>query len=131
VSDVIPWTLSGARRAVPQLLRENSVFRSYWGAHTVSRFGDQVSFLALALVAVLALDADAAQMGYLAAIGLAPYLVLALHAGAWVDRRGQRRRTMIATDVVRAAVIATAPVAYVLDALTLDQLYASRSSRER
>lgn len=110
--------------AVPSLLRENRVFRSYWGAHTVSLFGDQVSLLALPLVAVLALDAGAAQMGYLTAIALAPNLLLALHAGAWVDRRGHRRRTMIVTDVGRAAVILTVPLAYFLDALTLEQLYA-------
>ncbi len=79
--------------------------------------------LALPLVAVLALDADAAQMGYLTAMALAPNLLLALHGGAWVDRRGQRRRTMIAADVGRAAVIATIPFAYFLDALTLGQLY--------
>jgi MFS family permease len=119
----MPSTLSGAGRAVPDLLRENRVFRMYWGAHTVSLFGDQVSFLALPLVAVLALDADAVQMGYLTAIALAPNLLLALHAGAWVDRRGQRRRTMIATDVGRAVVIATVPLAYILDTLTLEQLY--------
>jgi MFS family permease len=111
------------RRAVPRLLRENRTFTSYWGAHTVSLFGDQVSLLALPLVAVLALDADAAQMGYLTALALAPNLLLALHAGAWVDRRGQRRRTMIAADIGRAIVIATVPIAYVLDALTLEQLY--------
>ena len=112
-----------ARRAVPDLLRDNAVFRSYWGAHTVSLFGDQISMLALPLVAVLALDADAAQMGYLSAMALAPNLLLALHGGAWVDRRGQRRRTMIATDVGRAVVIATIPLAYLLDVLTLEQLY--------
>ncbi len=112
-----------ARRAVPGLLRENAVFRSYWGAHTVSLFGDQISMLALPLAAVLVLDADAAQMGYLTAMALAPNLLLALHGGAWVDRRGQRRRTMIATDVGRAVVIATIPLAYLLDLLTLEQLY--------
>ena len=112
-----------ARRAVPDLLRENAVFRSYWGAHTVSLFGDQISMLALPLVAVLSLDADAAQMGYLTAMALAPNLLLSLHGGAWVDRRGQRRRTMIATDVGRAVVIATIPLAYLLDVLTLGQLY--------
>ncbi len=69
-----------ARRAVPDLLRENAVFRSYWGAHTVSLFGDQISMLALPLVAVLALDADAAQMDYLTAMALAPNLLLALTA---------------------------------------------------
>ena len=33
------------RLSVPRLLRESAVFRSYWGAHTVSLFGDQVSLL--------------------------------------------------------------------------------------
>jgi MFS family permease len=118
-----PCARRGVRPAVPRLLRENVVFRSYWGAHTVSLLGDQISTLALPLVAVLALDADAVQMGYLTALALAPNLLLALHAGAWVDRRGHRRRTMIAADVGRAAVVATVPLAYVLDLLTLEQLY--------
>ena len=99
------------------------MFRRYWGAHTISLFGDQVSMLALPLVAVLELDACAASMGYLTAIGLAPYLLFALHAGAWVDRRGRRRSVMIAADIGRAALLATVPVAYVLDALTLEHLY--------
>lgn len=112
-----------ALRAVPGLLRESGVFRRYWGAHTISLFGDQVSLLALPLVAVLTLDADAAQMGYLTAIALAPNLLFALHAGAWVDRRGRRRQTMIAADVGRAAALCTIPIAYVLDALTIEHLY--------
>ena len=44
--------------------------------------------IALPLVAVLMLDASAAQMGYLIAAELAPNLLFSLHAGAWVDRRG-------------------------------------------
>jgi MFS family permease len=115
---------SRAIRVVPSLLRESGVFRQYWGAHTVSLFGDQISLLAIPLVAVLTLDADAAQMGYLTALAWAPYLLFALHAGAWVDRRGRRRHTMIAADVGRAALLATVPVAYAFDVLTLEQLYA-------
>ncbi len=111
-----------ARPVVPALLRQSRVFRSYWGAHTVSLFGDQVSMLALPLVAVLTLDAGAAQMGYLTAIGLAPTLLFALHAGAWVDRRGGRRRTMIACDIGRGVLLLSVPVAYGLDVLTFAQL---------
>ena len=111
------------RTALPRLLRESLVFRRYWGAHTISLFGDQVSMLALPLVAVLTLDADAKQMGYLTAVGLAPNLLFALHAGAWVDRRGKRRQVMIAADVGRAGLLAAVPLLYVLDALTLEQLY--------
>lgn len=112
-----------APRAVPRLLRESRVFRRYWGAHTVSLLGDQISMLALPLVAVLSLDATAAEMGYLAAAALAPNLLFALHAGAWIDRRGRRRQTMIAADIGRAALLCTVPIAYALDALTFGQLY--------
>lgn len=120
---VVDMRGSRAQRAIPKLLRESIVFRRYWSAHTISLFGDQVSLLALPLVAVLVLDADAAQMGYLTALALAPNLLFALHAGAWVDRRGRRRQAMIAADVGRAVLLCTVPAAYVLDVLTLGQLY--------
>jgi MFS family permease len=111
------------RLSVPQLLRTSATFRSYWGAHTVSLFGDQISLLAIPLVGVLTLDASAADMGYLTAVALAPNLLFALHAGAWVDRRGRRRVTMIVSDIGRAALLVSVPVAYVFDALTFAQLY--------
>jgi MFS family permease len=117
-------TVHRADRVVPRLLRESVVFRRYWSAHTVSLLGDQVSLLALPLVAVLVLDADAAQMGYLTAFALAPNLLFALHAGAWVDRRGGRRKLMIAADLGRAALLLTVPAAYALDSLSFEQLYA-------
>lgn len=121
---VLTHVSRSGRVAVPRLLRESRVFRSYWGAHTVSLFGDQVSLLAVPLVAVLTLDASAADMGYLTAAALLPNLLFALHAGAWVDRRGRRRRTMIAADVGRAALLASVPLAYALGMLTFAQLYA-------
>jgi MFS family permease len=108
---------------VPALLRENRDFRRFWTGQTVSLFGDQVTLIALPLSAVLVLHAHAAQMGYLTAAALAPNLLFALHAGAWVDRRGRRRAVMIATDLGRAGLLATIPVAYAFDALTMAQLY--------
>jgi len=113
-----------AARVAPALLRESGIFRRYWGAHTVSLFGDQVTLLALPLAGVLVLDASPVQMGYLTAFALAPNLLFALHAGAWVDRRGGRRQLMIAADIGRAALLLTVPLAYAVDALTLVQLYA-------
>ena len=108
---------------VPALLR-GRVFRWYWSASTISMLGDQVSGVALPLAAVLALHAGAAQMGYLTALEWLPSLLFGLHAGAWVDRRGHRRRTMIAADVGRAALFASIPVCYALHALTLAQMFA-------
>jgi MFS family permease len=111
------------RRHLPRVLRENLVFRRVWTGQTISLFGDQISLLAIPLTAVLVLDANAKQMGFLVAAELAPNLFFALHAGAWVDRHGRRRRVMIFTDLVRAAALVTIPIAYALDALTIQQLY--------
>ena len=108
---------------IPPLLRDNVPFRRFWLGQSISLFGDQITILALPLVAVIALDADAATMGYLFAAGLAPNLLFSLQAGALVDRRGRRRATMIATDLGRAAFLLSVPVAYALGALTLPQLY--------
>ena len=106
------------------MLRDNAAFRRFWAGETISLFGDQVSLIAFPLTAVLALHAHAAQMGYLTAAALAPNLLFALHFGAWVDRRGRRRQTMIAADLGRAAALASIPLAYALDVLTIEQLYA-------
>ncbi|HVE99301.1 MAG TPA: MFS transporter [Mycobacteriales bacterium] len=115
----------GRRRAakIPPLLHDRT-FRLFWLGQSVSMLGDQISLLALPLVAVLVLDAGPAQMGYLTAAGVAPSLLFSLHVGVRVDRRGRRRRTMLVADVIRAALLLTIPTAYALDSLTMAQLYA-------
>ena len=110
-------------RHVPTLLRENREFRQLFAADAISLIGDQITLIALPLTAVLVLDAGPAEMGYLGAAGLLPYLLFSLHAGAWVDRRGGRRQKMIAADLGRAVVVASVPVAYGLDVLTIEQLF--------
>jgi MFS family permease len=107
---------------VPPLLRERS-FRRYWSASTISMFGDQISGIALPLTAVLVLHATATQMGYLTALEWLPSLLFGLHLGAFVDRRGHRRVTMIVADLGRALVYGSIPVCYALHVLTLPQLY--------
>jgi MFS family permease len=99
-------------------------FRNLWLGQTVSLFGDQVTLIALPLAAVLVLHANAAEMGYLTAAELIPHLLFSLPAGAWLERVEQRRWVMIAADVGRAALLASIPIAYALDALTFAQLYA-------
>jgi len=108
---------------LPALLHDRP-FRRYWGAQTISQFGDQISGIALPLAAVLVLHSGPAEMGYLAALQWLPSLLFAVHAGAWVDRRGHRRATMIAADLGRALLLASVPVSYALGVLTLWQLFA-------
>ena len=113
---------SARRSRIPVALRERD-FRRFWIGETVSLFGDQITLIALPLAGVLALHASAAEMGYLTAAGIAPALVFSLHAGAWLDRRGGRRQTMLFTVLGRAALLVTVPIAYWLDVLSLAQLY--------
>lgn len=90
----------------------------------MSMFGDQVSSVAMPLTAVLVLHAHAAEMGLLTALQWLPSLLFGLHAGAWADRRGQRRRTMIAADIGRSLLLATIPVCAWMGLLSLGQMYA-------
>jgi len=104
-------------------LLRNGQFLKLWTGQTISVFGDQITILALPLAAVLTLDASAFQMGLLTTLAWLPHLLFSLHAGVWIDHRGRRRETMIAADVGRAVVLASVPIAYFLDALTMPHLY--------
>ncbi len=105
---------------IPRLLQQPS-FRRYWSAQTVSLFGDQITTLALPLLAVLALGAGPAEMGYLTAAALLPNLFFSLPAGAWADRH-RRRRVMIIADLGRAGLLLAVPLLWWADALNLTLL---------
>jgi len=103
------------------LLRHRD-FRQLWAAETVSQVGTQITLLALPVLAVSVLDATPLEMGVLTALETAAFLVIGLPAGAWVDR-WRRKRVLVTNDLVRAVALATLPVAYLLDVLTLGQLF--------
>jgi len=97
-------------------------FMKLWAGQTISLFGSQVSQLAIPLAAVLVLDATPAQMGLLGAFEFAPFLLLSLFAGVWVDRM-YRRPVLILADVGRTLLLGSIPVAGLLGALRMEQLY--------
>ncbi len=97
-------------------------FVRLWAAQTVSLFGSQVTTLALPLTAALTLKATPAQMGILGAAQFAPFLLIGLFAGVWVDRR-RRRPVMIAADVGRAVLLALIPTLALLHVLRIEQVY--------
>ncbi|MFF0720104.1 MFS transporter [Verrucosispora sp. NA02020] len=106
------------RPRLPGLLRRTA-FRRYWSAQTVSLFGDQITMLAVPLLALLAVGAGPAEMGYLTAASLLPNLFFSLPAGAWVDRYPYRRQVMIVTDLGRAVLLLAVPVLWWADVLSL------------
>ena len=97
-------------------------FLKLWSGQTVSQVGSQVSGLALPLAAVLVLDASAFEVATLGAVEFLPFLLFALPAGVWVDRL-RRKPILIVTDICRGVLLASIPLAYLLDALTMGQLY--------
>ncbi|MFI7635452.1 MFS transporter [Nonomuraea sp. NPDC049400] len=101
---------------------KNRNFRKVFAASAVSTLGTQLSALAIPLTAVGALDATPAQVGLLGALSMISFLLFGLPAGVLVDR-ASRRRIMIAADFGRVLVLASIPVAALLGALTLPQLY--------
>jgi predicted MFS family arabinose efflux permease len=111
------------RPSTPPLLHSHRSFRDFWTGQTISLFGDEITLLALPLLAILELDAGPAQVGLLSAAALAPNLLFSIHLGAWADRRHHRRALMVAADLGRAALLLTIPLAALLGVLTLAQLY--------
>ncbi len=112
--------LAGER---PCSLWRHRDFMRLWASQTVSLFGSQVTTLALPLTAALTLKATPAQMGILGAAQFAPFLLIGLFAGVWIDRR-RRRPVMIAADVGRAVLLALIPALALLHALRIEQVYA-------
>ncbi|MEO3820261.1 MFS transporter [Plantactinospora sp. B24E8] len=106
----------------PSSLFRDDGFRKLFSAAAASTAGTQVSFVAVPLVAVIALDATPGQVGLLGVLKTVAFLLVGLPAGVWLDRM-RRRGVMIGTDLARAVLLGSIPLAWWLDLLTLTQLY--------
>ncbi|WP_327590453.1 MFS transporter [Nonomuraea sp. NBC_00507] len=104
------------------LLRDHD-FRGLFLADSASQAGAQILLLALPLVAVSALRVSEFEVGLLAACQTLAFVLIGLPAGAIVDRL-RKRVVMVVADWARAAALASVPLAWWLDALTIHQLYA-------
>ncbi|MFF0384048.1 MFS transporter [Streptomyces sp. NPDC004286] len=98
-------------------------FRRLFAATAVGQLGDRVVFLTLPLIAIVALDAGEWQVGLLSTTTMAGSLLVGLPAGAWVDRV-RKRSVLISTDLLRALVLLSLPVAWWTGVLTVWWLYA-------
>ena len=108
--------------STPRSLWRDRDFRLFWIGQSISSLGDEVSRLALPLIAVLTLSATATQMGFITALGYLPFLLVGLQAGVWVDRM-RRRQMLIWSDLLQAGLLLTIPAAAVAGVLRIEQLY--------
>lgn len=108
------------RPARPSLWRDGD-FRRLWLGQTASQLGAQASQVTLPLIAVVALDAGASQLGALRAVQQAPILLFSLFVGVWVDRR-RSRNIMVLADFGRAVASAAIPLTYLFGMLGIPVL---------
>jgi MFS family permease len=117
---------SSAAPAAPAAPKRNAFrrpdFVKLWTAATISLFGTQVSLIAIPVIAVVILGATPFEVALVGTFEFLPFLLFTLPAGVWVDRL-PRRRILIIGDLGRATMLATIPIAHVLDVLTIWQIF--------
>jgi MFS family permease len=106
---------------VDDLLRD-AVFRRLWCSILISSLGGQITMLALPLTAVVLLHATPTQMGLLVAIEIAPFVLLSLPCGVWLDRV-RKLPVYIAGETALGLIVVSVPLAWSLGWLTMTWLY--------
>ncbi|HEY4568214.1 MAG TPA: MFS transporter [Kribbella sp.] len=96
-------------------------FRWLLVGQTTSQFGAQISGVAIPLLAVLSLGATPFEVGLVSASSTIGFALIGLPAGAWIDRC-RRRPILVASDLARAVLLASIPVAAMFGVLKLTQL---------
>lgn len=114
---------AGGDRKASTLWRHRDFLR-LWAAAAISGFGARITRDGLPIAAVLALGAEPAQVGILAALSRGPGFLVGLFAGGRIDR-APKRPVLVAADLVRAAMLAAVPFAALTHVLNLWWLYAA------
>lgn len=110
-----------ADEPAPNLWR-NRAFVRLWFAQLISNAGTAITGLALPLTAILLLGAGPAQMSLLRITKSIPHILVGLFAGVWVDR-ARRQLILVGTDLGRAALLISIPLAALFGVVTFPQLY--------
>ncbi len=112
-----------ARIGMPKndLLRE-ATFRGLWFSILGSSFANQVSVLALPLTAAVLLQATPEQMGRLTAMQAAPFVLLSLPSGVWLDRV-RKLPVFAGFQALLAVALISVPIAWWAGWLAMPWLY--------
>lgn len=97
-------------------------FWKFWTGQTISNLGSSITLFALPLL-VYKISGSALNLGISTAANFLPYLLFGLLLGAWMDR-ANRKRMMILSDIGRALVVASIPLAAWLGILSVWWIYA-------
>lgn len=112
----------GAIQGLPPLVRGDVNLLT--SAQAISTYGSFITRAALPLLAIIGLGINAAEAAALAAVDLIAGALVSQFAGVWIDRL-PRKPVLIATDLLRALLLGTIPLAAALfDGVTLPHLIA-------
>lgn len=106
----------------PGDLLRDARYRRLWSSILISSLGGQVTMLALPLTAAVLLHATPTQMGLLTAMEIAPFVLLSLPAGVWLDRV-RKLPVYIAGESLLALIVCTVPLAWWFGVLSMPWLY--------
>ena len=101
---------------------QNKDFVKLWAAQIASAFGSRITRTVLPIIAISTINASATEIAILSALSFAPGLIVAFFAGGYIDRN-KKRPLLIASDLVRAALILSVPIAAHFSAMSMMQLY--------
>ncbi|HWU86047.1 MAG TPA: MFS transporter [Kofleriaceae bacterium] len=93
-------------------------FLRLWAAQAGSAFGFRITRTALPIIAVKTLDQPEVVVSLLMAVQIAPGLLVGLFAGGWIDR-SRKRRILVASDLIRAAAVASLTIAWAVGVLSI------------
>jgi predicted MFS family arabinose efflux permease len=96
-------------------------FWKFWAGQTISNLGTSFTQWAVPLL-VYKLTHSAVNLGIATAAAFLPYLLFGLVLGAWMDRV-DRKRTMVALDLINAAVIFSIPLVATFGHLSVWLIY--------
>jgi hypothetical protein len=102
-------------------LWRDRAFVLFWIARVVSIGGSTITAVVLPIL-VFQLTGSALQTSLLATLEVLPYFAFGLLAGALADRV-DRRRLMVACNLVQALLVGSIPLAAALGVLTIAQIY--------
>ncbi|MFN8494920.1 MAG: MFS transporter [Caldilineaceae bacterium] len=111
-----------ANNTPPAPQRLNLDFWKFWTGQTISNLGSSFTAFALPLL-IYKLTGSALNLAFASAAAFLPYLLFGLVIGAWVDRLN-RKRLMIAVDLINALIIASIPLLAMADRLSIWWIYA-------
>ncbi|MFM9166419.1 MAG: MFS transporter, partial [Candidatus Limnocylindrus sp.] len=112
----------GGLQDLPPIVRSD--VNILMSAQAISTYGSFITRAALPLLAIIGLGINAAEAAALAAVDLIAGAVVSQFAGVWIDRL-PRKPVLIATDLLRALLLGTIPLAAVLfGSVTLPHLIA-------